>query len=172
MPKRSKKMDESKVLDVLVEASVSNPLESQRGLERQIGVSKAHIGRILRKPITRERVQEELSQGGAMVHTNRSIGAILGALSSLVDDMLDSGVTEPDQVTELTQLLGAFVGTAERLARAGIDLTRIADPNDTSALNLLLRETYVRALQHAQAWGPKRTERAMRLLTPRRGGKK
>jgi hypothetical protein len=128
-----------------------DPDASVRGIARETGRSKSEIGRILQKPITKARVAELLAADGTG-GTVRTIGTILAALSTLADDMLADGLQDDADITKFLQLLQSLTSTAERLARAGIDLRAVADPADDTALAAEIGRAYRRGLRAGLRW--------------------
>jgi hypothetical protein len=129
----------------------AEPDASGREIAARTGISKSEVARILAKPITRAEVTKRLAAdgtGGAV----RTIGQIIAALSELTDNMLDQGLAEDADITKFLQLLQALTATAERLARAGIDLTAVVDPADDTALRAELARAWRRGMRAALRW--------------------
>lgn len=92
---------------------------------------------IARAVVDARTVERTLAKGDPSRLGADSIARLLAALSAVADSVLDAGVCTDADVARLMQLLAAFVGAAERLGRAGIDLSA-ALPDD--AHTSLMRE--------------------------------
>jgi hypothetical protein len=101
-------------------------------------------------------VKAKLAVGGAGEAARGSIGRLLGALAIVTDRLLDAPEFGDNETTKALQLLAGLTGTLERMARAGIDLTALASPEDTRALSGELALAYQRGAKAARKYPPSR----------------
>ena len=138
---------------------MADPGVSNITLSRVSGYSKTQIQRIRQQPGITQEVKARMAAGGAGEAARGSVANLLGALAVITDRLLDSPEFGDNETTKALQLLAGLTGTLERMARAGIDLTALASPEDTRALAGELARAYQRGAKAARKYSPDRVER-------------
>lgn len=149
----------------IVDLATQNPDMSLAEIGRKTGLDRRRVSEIMRLPQAGRIVRDRMAAGNIGGQLVSGIAKIVTTLDALVDDTLASpdGLTASD-VASLLGYLAALTGTLERLARTGVSLDGLADPDDERTLNLIILKAYGRGLGWADGQSPQRVARARTLV--------